>query len=82
MKLIPKFTPKFIKETRKIDKPLKIQLKKEIQKLLEYPESGKPLRYSFKGLRSKRVGKFRILYELEKNLVIFYAFEHRGKVYK
>ncbi|MGC9200932.1 MAG: type II toxin-antitoxin system RelE family toxin, partial [Candidatus Aenigmatarchaeota archaeon] len=49
---------------------------------LENPELGKPLKYSFKGLRTERVGKFRIIYEIEGNIVVFHTFEHRKKVYK
>ncbi|MCK4613652.1 MAG: type II toxin-antitoxin system RelE/ParE family toxin [Thermoplasmata archaeon] len=46
------------------------------------PEKGKPLRYIFQGCRTARVGKFRIIYEVVENSVVFHYFEHEKKVYR
>ncbi len=82
MKYVPKFTEQFIEDTKKLKGPLRERLEKAVIKILENPELGKPLKYSFKGLRTERVGKFRIIYEIEGNIVVFHTFEHRKKVYK
>lgn len=37
---------------------------------------------SFKGCMSKRIGKFRVIYEILNDFVVFHAFEHRKRVYK
>lgn len=76
------FTKKFATEYEKLDKNLKTRIDKAIRKILEKPELGKPLMYGFAGLRSERVGKFRLIYEEKGNAIIFLAFEHRKKVYR
>jgi mRNA-degrading endonuclease RelE of RelBE toxin-antitoxin system len=82
MKYIPKFTDQFLEDTKGLKGPLRKRLKKAVEKILERPELGKPLRYTFKGLRSERVGKFRIVYEIAGKFIIFHTFEHRKKIYK
>jgi mRNA-degrading endonuclease RelE of RelBE toxin-antitoxin system len=78
----PKFTPKFLSETKKLKGELKRELERAVLKILKDPLRGKPLRYSFKGCRSERVGKFRVIYELLNDFVVFHAFEHRKRVYR
>ena len=55
------FTKRFLSDVKKLKKDLIAELEKAIEKILEHPHAGKPLRYSFKGCRSARVGKFRII---------------------
>ncbi len=81
MSYTPKFTDRFLQDTKRLEGEPKKHLEKAVKKILENPFLGKPLRYTFKGVRSERVGKFRIIYEVEKDLVIFHTFEHRKKVY-
>ncbi|CAN5838016.1 hypothetical protein BH24ACT15_BH24ACT15_34060 [soil metagenome] len=46
------------------------------------PEAGHPLRGRLAGLRSYRVGVYRILYEqLDRNTVRVVAIRHRGEAY-
>ena len=82
MKYTPKFTDRFLKDTKKLRGNLKKQLEKAVKKILAKPRLGKPLRYSFKGMRTQRVGRFRIIYEIERNVIVFHVFEHRKKAYK
>ena len=82
MTYTPKFSDRFLEDTKRLKGELKSHLEKAVKKVLENPLLGKPLRYSYKGLRSERVGKFRIVYEIEWTLVIFHIFDHRGKVYR
>lgn len=81
-KFKPLFTEDFSKIYSKLDRQLKERVDIAINKVLSKPELGKPLRYGLAGLRSQHIGKFRLLFEIKKDAVIFYTFEHRKKVYK
>ncbi len=59
-------TKEFESEFKKLDKNLRERVISKIRELEYNPELGKPLRYSLKGLRSLRVGKYRIIYKLLK----------------
>lgn len=81
MKLI--YTEEFKGDLRKIkDKKIQIRIKKLIQKIIDNPEIGKPLKYELFSLRSVRIPPFRILYELNGDITILHKFEHRKKVYR
>ncbi|WP_457590415.1 type II toxin-antitoxin system RelE family toxin [Geoglobus sp.] len=71
------------RDLTKKDKPLAERLAKAILKLEENPYLGKPLSYDLSGLRSLRVGKYRIIYEINENekKVILMAVSHRKKSY-
>lgn len=52
-------------------------------KLRETPRIyGKPLRQSLKGYRSLRVGDYRIVYRIEREVVLIVALRHRRDVYR
>jgi addiction module RelE/StbE family toxin len=76
------FTPTFLKETKKLKTDKRKELEKVVLKILNDPTRGKPLRYSFKGCRSEEVGKYRVIYEIAGDNVVFHYFEHRKKVYR
>lgn len=73
--------PKSLKKIASSDlKAIKIAIEK---KLMVAPETfGKPLRFSMKGLRSLRVGDFRILYLIEGSIIRIVYIAHRSKVYR
>ena len=74
---------KFKNQIKKVkDEAVMDRLKKEFKALLKDPTLGKPLRYSLKGFRSVRIGKYRLIYVIEGDVVKIYAFEHRKGVYK
>lgn len=53
------------------------------KKLLHEPVLyGKPLQYSLRGLRSLRVGDYRVVFQLTGNLVYVILIAHRSIVYK
>ena len=53
------------------------------RKLTEHPEVfGKPLRHSARGYRKLRVGDYRVIFRIEKNLVKIIVIQHRSVVYK
>ena len=75
-------TEKFEKEFKKIkDKGLKEKLKKQIVKIIENPDFGKPLRYDLKGEKTVYVKPYRLIYKVEGDKLILLRFEHRKKVY-
>jgi mRNA interferase RelE/StbE len=74
---------KFKNQIKKVkDDTVMALVKKEFKALLKDPTLGKPLRYSLKGFRSIRIGKYRLIYALEEDVVRVYSFEHRKGVYK
>jgi mRNA-degrading endonuclease RelE of RelBE toxin-antitoxin system len=76
------YTHEFRREIKKVrDKAMQGKVKKIVQKIIDNPEVGKPLRYELEGLRSVRVPPFRILYEHTGDCIIFHTFEHRDSVY-
>jgi len=79
----------FTRTSRKQFGYLPSKAKKEIAKILEEeiapdPLLGKPLHGPLKGLRSKRVGNLRIIYQIIKNelVIMVINLEHRKKVYQ
>jgi mRNA interferase RelE/StbE len=42
---------------------------------------GKPLRRSLKGYRKLRVGDYRVIFRIEKNIVKIFIIQHRSRVY-
>ncbi len=76
------FSDEFKKDFKKIkDKTTRIKIIKQLKKLAEMPEAGKPLIYNLKNHRSIRVAPFRIIYRLESDKIIINCFDHRGSVY-
>jgi len=75
-------TDKFEHDVKKIrDKNLKEKLQKQIEKVAENPNLGKPLRYALKGEWSIHVKPYRLIYKVEGDKLILLRFEHRKEVY-
>lgn len=76
------YTQKFERDVRKIrDNSLRERLEKQIRKISENPEFGKPLRYGLKGEWTIRVKPFRLIYAVQGDRLILLRFEHRKEVY-
>ena len=76
------FSDDFRKEFKKIkDKTTRLKIIKQLKKLSESPEAGKPLSYNLKNHRSVRIPPFRIIYRFEDNKIIINCFDHRKEVY-
>lgn len=76
------FSDEFKKDFKKIkDKTTRIKIIKQLKKLAEMPEAGKPLMYNLKNHRSIRIAPFRIIYRLENDKIIINCFDHRASVY-
>ena len=76
------YTEKFEQEFKKIDYSIKEKAVKQIKKIIENPEIGKPLKYNLHGERTVYVKPFRIIYSFFNNTIYFLRFEHRGNVYE
>ena len=74
-------SPQFIKAIKHLDSFLLEKLKKQIEKILEHPEVGKPLKYR-KGERVVYIWSFRLIYTIHSDELILLKFEHRKSVYK
>jgi addiction module RelE/StbE family toxin len=76
------FSDEFRKDFKKIkDKTTRLKIIKQLKKLSQSPEAGKPLKYDLKNHRSVRVPPFRIIYRLEEDKIIINCFDHRKDVY-
>jgi len=75
------YTDKFEKEVKKLDSSIKIKVIKQIEKIIQEPKIGKPLRYDLKGERTIYVKPYRIIYSFDKNTITFLRVQHRKFVY-
>ena len=76
------YTNRFERDVRKIkDSSIKERLQKQIQKIVEDPTSGKPLRYGLKGEWTVRIKPYRLIYAVLEDRLILLRFEHRKEVY-
>ena len=65
----------------KLDKGILIKLSKQIEKLIENPEIGKPMRYNRKGTREVYVSPYRLSYAYlkEKGVIYLLDFYHKDE---
>ncbi len=72
----------FEKKMSKLKDPvIKLKIKKQIAKIIESPEMGKPMQYERKGTRELYVPPFRLAYAYskEENLIILLDFYHKDE---
>lgn len=80
--VVSDFSPKFEKRFKKIrNQDLKNKLKKQIEKIINNPEVGKPMRYARKGTREIYIPPFRLSYSYlkNKNKIIFLILYHKDE---
>jgi mRNA-degrading endonuclease RelE of RelBE toxin-antitoxin system len=61
---------------------VKERLEKQIRKIVEVPETGKPLRYGLKGEWAVRIPPYRLIYTVQGDRLILLRFEHRKAAYE
>ena len=72
------FDPLFKKNFRKIkDLALKEKIIKQISKIKDNPEIGKPMRYGRKGTRELYIPPFRLSYKIEGEIIYVLASYHK-----
>jgi hypothetical protein len=57
-------------------------VKQQIEKILDNPEAGKPLRFVLKDERSVYVPLYRPIYAMQGEMLYLLRFEHRKIVYR
>lgn len=80
--VIAKYDSIFEQKMRKIKNTAdKEKIKKQIGKILENPDVGKPMRYSRKGTREVYVSSFRLsyIYYQQENSLIFLDIYHKDE---
>ena len=88
MKSLKKYSIKYTKEAKKkiekLDKSIRLIIKKSIESLSSNPYKGKPLSHDIAGLYSLRTSDYRIIYRIkEKQLIIIVVtVGHRREIYK
>ena len=76
------YTKKFEHDVRKLrDGLMKEKLGKQIRKIAEDPQAGKPLRYGLKGEWTVRIAPYRLIYAVQGDRLLLLRFEHRKTVY-
>lgn len=70
----------FLKQTKNLDTFILQKLKKQITKIIENPNVGKPLKYK-KGERSLYIKPFRLIYATRGDELILLKLGHRKNVY-
>ncbi|MDG6913298.1 MAG: type II toxin-antitoxin system RelE/ParE family toxin [Nitrososphaerota archaeon] len=76
------YTQKFERDVRKLrDGLVKERLSKQIRKIAEDPEIGKPLRYGLKDEWTARIAPYRLIYAVQGDRLVLLRFEHRKSVY-
>jgi len=60
-------TEKFIQIYNKLDNFIRKKIKKQIEKIIQNPETGKPMRYARKGTRELYIKPFRLSYAYMKS---------------
>ena len=74
------FYPIFKKDFKKInDKSLKDRVIKQVSKIKDNPEIGKPMRYDRKGTRELYISPLRLSYKIEGGIVYILALYHKDE---
>ena len=71
------------KDIPKLSMPTRSLIKSTIEKKLLFDpiKFGKPLRYSFKGCLSLRIGNYRVIYQLVNTTIHILVIQHRKDCY-
>ncbi|HLF23187.1 MAG TPA: type II toxin-antitoxin system RelE/ParE family toxin [Burkholderiales bacterium] len=69
-------------DDRLVQAPLGDKLGAALEEILKGPRSGKPLREVLVGLWSYRIGKYRLIYRIERRQIDLIAFGPRDRIYE
>ncbi|MCK4553320.1 type II toxin-antitoxin system RelE/ParE family toxin [Candidatus Pacearchaeota archaeon] len=75
------FSDRFKRKFKKSDESLKIKIRKQIKKVIEMPDIGKPMRYNRKGTREIYLGSFRLSYSFspKEDTITFLNIYHKNE---
>ena len=79
-----RFSNAFLKKYQKIPNNMKSRITENLKEILIKPDNGTMLVGPLKGLWKVRVGKYRVIYEIDgkQNIVVFHDLKLRKNVYK
>lgn len=77
-----RFTPRFLRNIKALDREIQVRVINEIKNLASNPYVGKLLRGEWKGIYSLRVGDYRVLYQVKGNTVFLLVVTHRKRAYQ
>jgi addiction module RelE/StbE family toxin len=77
-----RFTPRFSKNIKSLEKTVQVQVVREIDILRTNPYAGKPLHGEWKGVFSLRIDDYHVLYQVKGSVVLLLTVRHRKHVYK
>jgi len=74
-------SPNFLYRLKKLDKSYLDRIEKQIEKIIQNPEIGKPMRHNRKGTREVYANPFRLSYSYnqKEDLLIFLDFYHKDE---
>lgn len=72
---------KTLRFLRKVDESRKKEILQILRKIAEDPYRFKPLPYEFRGSYRARSGRYRIIFEIDNDVVFILSIEHRKKAY-
>ncbi len=74
---------KALRSVYQADRKLYNHLLEAFEEIRKEPEVGKPLRFELKGLRSYRIGSYRIIYRVDRGrlLITIIDLGHRREIY-
>ena len=75
-------TPKFERNFKKLGSESQRRIAEEVLLLEADPAVGKPLHGELKSLFSLRVGRYRVLYEIQDRRIVLHTVAHRRAVYR
>jgi len=73
------FDEQFVKQFGKLDSQLKEKIRRQIAKIAENPQVGKPMRYGRKGTREVYVPPYRLSYLFENDSVTIADLYHKDE---
>ena len=75
------FSEKFERKFKKFNQDIKTRIRKQINKLLDNPEIGKPMQYNRRGTREIYVGSFRLSYSYsaDEEIITLLDFYHKDE---
>ena len=77
-----RFTPRFLRRIKALDKEAQVRILREINVLKTNPYAGKPLRGEWKSVHSLRIGNYRVLYQIKGNEIHLLVMGHRKHIYE
>lgn len=80
--MLIEYEPDFLKKIKKIkDEKFKTKIKNQIKKIINFPETGKPMKFNRKNTREQYIKPYRLAYTYikEENKIIFLELYHKDE---